>query len=82
MVRCVARAAIAGTEKKSPHEAGCKGDPYQKIVAFRRLPIAASFTPSIAGAARPAAHLAAQTVPAGFVMGTPTELPYSVQEPS
>jgi hypothetical protein len=27
-------------------------------------------------------YLAAQMVPAGLVMGTPTELPYSVHEPS
>ena len=34
------------------------------------------------GARRRAAHFPVQTVPAGFSIGTPTALPYSVQEPS
>ena len=83
---CTAHVTTGAARKKARTKRAVKETPYQKSVGVSRLQrvlIAASSARSVGlDSAAPQPHLAAQMVPAGFVIGTPTELPYSVHEPS
>jgi hypothetical protein len=65
--------------KKARTKRAVKETPYQKSETLLFV-LHCTFFPK--GSVGKPHHLAAQMVPAGLVMGTPTALPYSVHEPS